>query len=763
MIKVYPVIMCGGVGSRLWPRSRVVRPKQFAPMFNTRSLFQLTAERCRDLTGLQILTIVTSAAYADVVRRQMDGIDLPYKLLLEPSGRDSAPAVACAVEQLSRIDAEGTIVLLSADHHVPDAKHFVRDTDRAVASSQDGSIVLLGITPDEPSSAYGYLQPDYGDDGPSSDGQIVPVSEFREKPDTETARDYIARSYLWNSGNFFAPVRTLQKEFATHATDIAQLAAHAVDEAVVLDDGIAMGERFLDMQKISIDYAIMEKTSHAKVLPSRMIWSDLGAWDAVRDSLSQDADGNAAEGDAILHDSERCLVHCNDDRLVVGLGLRDIGIVVEKDTVLVLDLNASQGVKNVVSDLKARERREADTWGRSGFDAREFVARMARWLPSTALSLWTSLGFDHDSGLWREAIDQDGRPLDGPVRNRVQGRQSALLGAAVRDGWQGPWQPILPRAFEAAAKAYGTSGDIQATLLAADGTIADPDEKLYDQTFRLLALAQLPHETAVEIQAADRARAVLGAIRARFGAGPDAPLDTLRETGAEPFATNPVMHLFEACLEWVETAPDDDDWRHHCTVLSSLATERLFDDADPYIREYYGEGWVRREDEAGHIVDPGHQFEWAWLLARWAKLCGEDRPLAVARKLHETGLAGIDAATGSVPLWVNTGTGAQATQRRFWSQLERVKASLLMLEGASPADVTHYLTDTVAGLSIMEAYLDTPVPGLWFDRMRSDGTFEEGPAPASTFYHIASAIRQIVASTPTLLAALDESAKEAAT
>ncbi len=731
-------------------------------MFDGRSLFQLTAERCRDLDGFQSLTIVTSARYEAVVRAQLSDMGMSYRLLLEPEGRDSAPAVACAVMQIDRSQKQATVVLLAADHYVPDCAHFVDDIDHAARAAQDGSIVLLGIKPSHASSAYGYIQP--GEQSQSSlrkkDDQtrVKPVMDFKEKPDTETATDYIRNGYLWNSGNFIATTATMLSEFAEHAPKIYALAETVLDDALVLDNGLAMGERFLTMPRISIDYAIMEKTALAEVLPSDLNWSDLGAWDAVRDSLPRDSDGNAIRGDAILNACHGCLVHSDDRQIVVCSELKDVGVIVEPDAILVVNLNAAQSVKNVVNELSKRGRQEESKWVGPGFDVTSFLHKMRTWLPVTALPVWTTLGIDHTTGLWRESIEQDGSPTHSPVRARVQGRQNTVLGAAARQGWQGPWQPLLERALESADSTYAGPDGLYVTLVASNGGALDSSKLVYDQTFRLLALANIPESLFETLQAQQRARTLMDTITSHFAGGKNG-VSQLSEAGEYPKAANPMMHLFEACLEWLERDDPDGYWKSKCQEIADLAVDVLFAENDPCIREFFEEDWSRRTDSAGDILDPGHQFEWAWLLARWSALSGDERAVEVAKALHDTGLDKVHPQTGAVPLSVNTKTNEYAPQYRFWSQLERVKASLYLVDMTDGESAVHYRDDAVLALKVMAQYLDTPIDGLWYDSMRADGSFEQGPSPASTFYHIAGALAQMRATGPRLIEALQDASQ----
>lgn len=734
MASVYPVIMCGGVGTRLWPMSHRGRPKQFAPLLKDGTLFSATVERCRHLTDFKLLTVVTNIAYADTVHRLMRQFEMPYRLVLEPAARDSGPAVACAVHSVLKDDEGAMVVLLASDHHIPDTDHFVSDINKAMEAASSDAIVLLGITPTEPSSAYGYIQPNYGVDGTACTGSVVDVEAFHEKPAQHVAQDYINKSYLWNSGNFIASAATLKHELETHAPQLWQAAKMAVDDAHPVHQGIVLGEAFNTIAPISIDFAVMEKTINAKVLPTHLPWSDLGSWDAVRDMLPADGAGNVTHGDALFHDSERCLVHHDGDCPVVTIGLHDIGIVVEEAAILVLDLNRSQEVKAVVSQFEGRESKTSTVAPR---DPLGQLQSLPQWLAHTALPLWTSVGRDHQNKLWREGISADAQGLKGPVRARVQTRQMAVLGMTA-DWWDGPSHSFLDDDLRR------IDHQLRPTLTTLDGTILDPAVKLYDQAFTLFALAQMPHDLGQRHETATKANALLGQICNHFAGDSNAPLSQLRETGALPCSTNPMMHLFEACLAWAQQEADGrlngDMWHHRCEELAQLAQTKLFDGR--YIREHYADDWALREDEAGQLIDPGHQYEWAWLLLRWAELSGPTSNdwEAIAYTLYDTGNDYHIGSHGLVPLEANRSTKECSNHGRLWSQLERLRTALVMADRNGGRAFDAHIRE--AG-EIITALMETAVPGLWNDRMEDDGTVREDVAPASTLYHITGLAAQI--------------------
>ncbi len=217
-MSIYPVIMCGGSGVRLWPESRPDRPKQFLPLIASRSLFQRTAERMAPLAqDGGALVVITGVAHQATVRDQLARIGLRATVIAEPTARDSAPAAAAAIEWISRRDADGIAAIVASDHHIDDDEAFRHAIRSAAGAAADGSIVTLGVQPTSPSEAYGYIRPE-------TRHGLSRIAEFREKPDRETAARYITEGCLWNSGNFIASVRTLTEELERYAPDVLRSA-----------------------------------------------------------------------------------------------------------------------------------------------------------------------------------------------------------------------------------------------------------------------------------------------------------------------------------------------------------------------------------------------------------------------------------------------------------------------------------------------------------------------------------------------------------
>ena len=351
MTAIYPVILCGGAGTRLWPASRPDRPKQFLKLLGPYSSFQETLLRVRDLAEGREVVIVTGLAMADFVRRQAAEIDTPIVVLVEPEARDSAPAVAAAAAYVESRDPDGVMLMLAADHHIGEPEVF-RDAARlAVEAARRGLIVTFGVRPTGPATGFGYIRP-----GAEACDGVFRVAAFVEKPDLETARRYVADGYLWNSGNFAFQAATLMGELDRFEPSISAGARAALADAVI--DGFEVrldAAGFRTAAKTSLDYAVMERTDKAAVVPAAFSWSDLGAWDTIWEASARDADGNAAQGDVTLVGSTGVLARSSGP-FIGAIGVSDLMIVVEADAVLVCRRDDAQAVKTLVDGLKAQGR-----------------------------------------------------------------------------------------------------------------------------------------------------------------------------------------------------------------------------------------------------------------------------------------------------------------------------------------------------------------------------------------------------------------------
>jgi mannose-1-phosphate guanylyltransferase/mannose-6-phosphate isomerase len=345
--RIIPLIMCGGAGTRLWPASREVRPKQFLPLFGPRSTFQDTILRVSEAALFDRPIVITNAAYRFMVVEQLVEIGFEADILLEPTRRDSGPAIAAGAAFAKTRSEDAVVLALAADHVVRDNEAFVAACREASAAAEGGRIVTFGVRPERAATEYGYISP-----GEPVSGKVQALKKFVEKPDPATAAEYIKAGYLWNSGNFMFRAAVLLDEYRAMDAQSVQAITDAVAKAgrdlgfVTLDPAA-----FASAKAISIDYAVMEKTARAAVVPVACGWSDVGSWHAVWELSSKDDQGNAAQGPAVFEDSRNCNVS-TDKALVALEGVDDLVVVATQDAVLVSRQKDAGGLKRLVAKLK---------------------------------------------------------------------------------------------------------------------------------------------------------------------------------------------------------------------------------------------------------------------------------------------------------------------------------------------------------------------------------------------------------------------------
>ncbi|UVE16859.1 mannose-1-phosphate guanylyltransferase/mannose-6-phosphate isomerase [Pseudomonas sp. LS44] len=351
-----PVILSGGSGSRLWPLSRKQFPKQFLALTGDHTLLQQTLERLT-FEGMQAPVVVCNKDHRFIVQEQLEALKLATQaILLEPFGRNTAPAVAIAAMQLLNEGRDELLLVLPADHVLDDQKAFQRALALATIAAEAGEMVLFGVPASKPETGYGYIKANA--DAGLPDG-VNRVAQFVEKPDEQRAAQFVASGdYFWNSGMFLFRASRFLDELKKHDPDIYDTCLLALERSAREGDNIDIDEAtFACCPDNSIDYAVMEKTSRACVVPLDAGWSDVGCWSSLWDVHEKDADGNVTKGDVVVQDSHNCLVHGNG-KLVSVIGLENIVVVETKDAMMIAHKDRVQEVKQLVNTLNKQGRSE---------------------------------------------------------------------------------------------------------------------------------------------------------------------------------------------------------------------------------------------------------------------------------------------------------------------------------------------------------------------------------------------------------------------
>ncbi len=364
-----PVIMAGGSGSRLWPLSRSMFPKQFLVLNdkNNLTMLQSTIERIDGMSTLEPI-IITNEQHRFIVAEQLREYDIKSRIILEPAGRNTAPAIALAAFEAVKYGEDPILLILAADHVVLNKEAFQQSIKHALVQAELGYLVTFGIVPTSPETGYGYIHR-----GREIDKNAYKVEQFVEKPSLEIAQKYIASGdYYWNSGCFMFKASSYLNELKQFSPEIYDICEKATKKMLKDIDFIRVDENeFLKCPDDSVDYAVMEKTDKGIVVPMDAGWSDVGSWSALWDVSDKDQNQNSYRGDVIMKNTSNCYIYA-PNKLVAAVGLDNIVIVDTKDAVLVADKSRVQEVKQVVEQLKGEGRREYQEhrevyrpWGRS--------------------------------------------------------------------------------------------------------------------------------------------------------------------------------------------------------------------------------------------------------------------------------------------------------------------------------------------------------------------------------------------------------------
>lgn len=717
---VKPVILCGGSGTRLWPLSTQEKPKQFQSLTDQKSMIRLTADR---LSGADTSVhfdkpqIIGSVRHQDLLQASLPDADF----VLEPMGRNSAPAIAAAC-LINEPDA--SLLVLPADHHITDVAAFHKAIVTGCEAASRGDIVTFGITPTHPATGYGYIRAESAIDG------ICAVQAFVEKPDCDTAKAYLETgSYYWNAGIFLFRVDAMLAAFEAHAPDIVPAVKAALDgqrgAVKQLDAG-----KFQQAPNISIDYAIMEKAQRISLIPADIGWSDVGGFDALRE-LKDAAQERASQGPVIAENTQGCYIRSEGPTLAVS-GVADLVIVATPKTVLVAPMANDDAVKR----LGAAAQRQPLSLSISS----ETQSRAQRLLQGV-FDHWMDCAWDADRGGFVESLDFQGRPnSDLPRRIRVQARQVFSFAEAHRLNFDrsGRAAELASKGLDfLSTKGRHTDGG-WAHIIDAEANIINPARGLYDHAFIMMAGAAAWRALGSELarDLAEQARDFIDQELKDHALGGYA--DRLHVAAAR--RANPHMHLLEAFLEWHQ-ATNDQAWLDRATEIVYLFEERLFVGRDNMLREHFTSHWQPAPDESGGVFEPGHHYEWASLLSDHDKRTGHDSSSWQHRLIRKADAHGRDPSSGFAHNEVYRDGRITNANRRLWPQLEAFRARLWHPETAPPGTADAFL-EAIEGI-----YFSDLEPGLWMDETDAVGQALAEAVPASMIYHMVTAFRDILPQT----------------
>ncbi len=710
MRPIRPIILCGGGGTRLWPLSSSLKPKQFLRLASERTMLAQTAERVSDPGLFSQPMAIGSARHEALLQNELPGADL----LLEPVGRNSAPAIAAAA---LRADADELLLVLPADHHITDVQAFLEAVRAARPAAEGGQIVTFGIEPDYPATGYGYIEAD------KADGPVRRVLRFVEKPNLETAEAYLkAGRFYWNAGIFFFRSETMRAALADHAPDILQ----AVESALSVD-GMLDRARFSSCRSDSIDYAVMEHSKNVVVRPVDMGWSDVGDYRSLH-ALKTEAslpDRNCTEGLVALSQSQGIIAETTGPRIAVH-GMDNCVVVATRDAVLVSALDDAANIKTAVDaaqmawkSVLTEDQRQA----------------LGRWLYDSVLPSWADRAVDHSSGGFVEGLELSGKPLTHHDRRaRIAPRQLFSFARAKRFGWnpEGRSDQIIDIAFDFLMTKARTPKGGWAHSFDPEGQINDPRRDLYDHAFVALA--------ATELGASGDARGERLADEV-FQTIDEVFLDSTHGGWANPDPVhgrklaNPHMHLLEASLAHYELTSSARSLDRIATIVA-LFEGKMFDPASSAVLEEFDAAWGRLSGVPVRI-EPGHCYEWAFLLQEVERVTGRDTASWARR------LIGFAEANGLQSGLVLDQLGDVTPTFRLWPQLERLRVLSRMSD---------HRVDLTAFYERIEAlYLGHLQAFTWVDKLSEDLQPIARFAPASMLYHFMTGIAPF-AHSPSMLA-----------
>lgn len=733
-------VMSGGVGSRLWPLSREDNPKQFHALAGERPMLVKTVERMAARTaGPASVFLVAADRHAKRIGADLAGIGLNGgRGIYEPMGRNTAAAVAVAAQTAQAEFGDALVMVVPSDHEISTVEAFWQSVEQGVPAAEAGNVVVFGIKPSGPETGFGYIEAGNQNAGRGD----LQVRRFVEKPDLETAKSYVAAgNFYWNAGIFLFRASVMREAFAKFAPDIWDGVANALKGAETDELGTHLPEADYErIEAVSVDYAIIEKLTNIAVVPAEFRWNDLGSWQSLLEVSPTDDKGNVIIGDVVAIDCERSYLR-SEGRLLSAIGLKDTAVIATADAAFVAPVSQSQNVKKIVERLEKTGRLETkrtpvhDLMPEPGAHAK----RVRHWLFEETLPLWSTAGVDRVNGGFHEALTFQGEPVARPKRLRTVARQLYAFAVAGQMGWDGDAAGLVSHGMEFLKSAPRAENGGWPRALDAHGKIADPAEDLYDHACILLAAAhahRMGNGGAMAL-----GTEAWGFIAAHLACKDHGGFHETPDRAA-PRRSNPHMHLLEACMAWRE-ATGEALWLSRSASIIDLFKSRFFDADTWTLGEYFNDEWSLLRGDKGLWTEPGHHFEWAWLLVEYAKAAEAPELIKFARKLYASAVAnGLNRATGLAYDAVSKDGIPLVRTSRSWPQTEAIKAAIA-LDGTGGPDMKPEIESRVGRL--FRWHIDPAPQGMWIDLIDERGRTKAQDVPASIFYHCVCALTAYLA------------------
>lgn len=708
--RVKPVILCGGSGTRLWPLSTTSTPKQFLRLLSDRTMVEMTADRVAGDIGDVVFAsplAVGSSKHANLLSSMLPDA----QLILEPVGRNSAPAIAAAC---LAVDKDEILLVLPADHNIANLDAFHEAIRAAARLAADDAIVTFGIKPTHAATGYGYIK------ARNKSGAHSPVEAFVEKPKLDVAEAYLEDGgYFWNAGIFMFKASTMLAALEEFEPEILPV----VSRAMTKDEPTLDEANFVQAKNISIDYAVMERASNTMVVPVDMGWSDVGGYRAIHELLGSNETSTVVHGPVQATDTDGAYIRSEGPRVLVS-GVKDLAIIATDEAIMIVPKSNDDAVKALGSAFK--QNRD------SLHVAEDTKVRASEFLRS-AFDVWSDVAWDENQGGFVEQLSLDGTPDTAADRRlRVQARQVFSFSKAAQNDWldKDLARDLAEKGLDyLLSKGRHRDGGFVHRLSPAGETISDVRD-FYDHAFVILAGATC-YDAFGMSEARDMAVDALAFLNDRlFDEQNRGWFDALPKP--EYRRANPHMHLLEATTE-LHAATGLQDAATTAKKVVALFESDLFRGAEDELVEMFGLDWTPHGAPGQAEIEPGHHFEWATLLTLHQRSTGHDTLSWQRRLIDRAQRAGIDHKDGLAYNAVTALGAVRNGRKRLWPQLEMLR-SLLLHPAAAPAGSVDKLF-----AQINKTYIEGMPRGLWIDEIDENGKLYSKAVPSSMLYHFVTA------------------------